>query len=35
MTKRAITETDGSKSLKAIGDELRIVIQNMETKVNS
>ncbi|KAI8911124.1 hypothetical protein EDD86DRAFT_204452, partial [Gorgonomyces haynaldii] len=32
MTKRSISESDGNKSLKQIGDSLRLVIQNMETK---
>ena len=35
MTKQSIPEADGSKNLKAIGDELRLVIQQMETKVYS
>ena len=33
MTSRVISEATGAKDLKAIGDELRLVIQNMEIKV--
>ncbi|KAJ3274401.1 hypothetical protein HDV01_003005 [Terramyces sp. JEL0728] len=32
MTEKTISESSGSKTLKAIGDDLRLIIQNMETK---
>jgi hypothetical protein len=35
MTNNTISEQNGSKTLKAIGDELRVVIQDMESKVTA
>lgn len=35
ITSKTISEAAGSKTLKFIGDELKLVIQNMETKVDA